>query len=87
MALITSVPRVASIQGPNATQYSYNIDRDSVSYIFGKEDFSALSLKKDHASRPIWINPDNGHIILESFSPIAEQAQDFLVAIAEPVTR
>ncbi|KAG6373421.1 P-loop containing nucleoside triphosphate hydrolase protein [Boletus reticuloceps] len=27
------------------------------------------------------------HIILEAFSPIAEQAQDFLVAISEPVSR
>ncbi|PWN42531.1 DNA repair helicase rad25 [Ceraceosorus guamensis] len=50
-------------------------------------DFSLLPLKKDHASRPLWINPHNRHIILEGFSPIAEQAMDFLVAIAEPVSR
>jgi DNA excision repair protein ERCC-3 len=31
--------------------------------------------------------PQDGHIILEAFSPIAEQAQDFLVAISEPVSR
>ncbi|KAI8876274.1 DNA repair helicase rad25 [Backusella circina FSU 941] len=31
--------------------------------------------------------PEHGHIILEGFSPIAEQAQDFLVAISEPVSR
>ncbi|KAI9057218.1 DNA helicase [Trametes sanguinea] len=58
-----------------------------VSHIFQEQDFSWLHLKPDHASRPLWISPEDGHIILEAFSPIAEQAQDFLVAIAEPVSR
>ncbi|ODQ67427.1 DNA repair helicase rad25 [Nadsonia fulvescens var. elongata DSM 6958] len=60
---------------------------DSVSRMFGKADFSYLKLKPDHASRPLWINPEDGRIILESFSPLAEQAQDFLVTIAEPISR
>ncbi|ODV88567.1 hypothetical protein CANCADRAFT_28840 [Tortispora caseinolytica NRRL Y-17796] len=60
---------------------------DSVSNRFGKHDFSFLSLKPDHAARPLWINPIDGRIILESFSPLAEQAQDFLITIAEPVSR
>lgn len=60
---------------------------DSVSSVFGKADFSYLSLKLDHETRPLWINPEDGRIILESFSPLAEQAQDFLVTIAEPVSR
>jgi len=51
------------------------------------QDFSWLHLKPDHASRPLWISPEDGHIILEAFSPIAEQAQDFLVAISEPFSR
>lgn len=55
--------------------------------LFGKHDYSYLKLKPDHASRPLWINPDDGRIILESFSPLAEQAQDFLVTIAEPISR
>ncbi|KZS92511.1 DNA helicase [Sistotremastrum niveocremeum HHB9708] len=58
-----------------------------VSYLFGNQDFGFLSLKTDHASRPLWIDPETGGIILEGFSPIAEQAQDFLVAISEPVSR
>lgn len=58
-----------------------------VSYMFQEQDFSWLHLKPDHASRPLWISPEDGHIILEAFSPIAEQAQDFLVAISEPVSR
>ncbi|KAG1453519.1 hypothetical protein G6F56_007555 [Rhizopus delemar] len=44
-------------------------------------------MKSYHSSRPLWISPEDGHIILEGFSPIAEQAQDFLVAISEPVSR
>ncbi|ANB15530.1 TFIIH/NER complex ATPase/helicase subunit SSL2 [Sugiyamaella lignohabitans] len=55
--------------------------------MFGKSDFSYLKLKPDHASRPLWISPEDGKIILESFSPLAEQAQDFLVTIAEPISR
>lgn len=58
-----------------------------ISHIFSDQDFSWLHLKADHASRPLWISPEDGHIILEAFSPIAEQAQDFLTAISEPVSR
>jgi DNA excision repair protein ERCC-3 len=58
-----------------------------VSHIFTEQDFSYLHLKPDHAARPLWISPEDGHIILEAFSPIAEQAQDFLTAISEPVSR
>ena len=58
-----------------------------VSRIFMDQDFSWLHLKPDHGSRPLWISPEDGHIILEAFSPIAEQAQDFLTAISEPVSR
>ncbi|KAF5324400.1 hypothetical protein D9619_011265 [Psilocybe cf. subviscida] len=58
-----------------------------ISHIFNEQDFSWLHLKPDHASRPLWISPEDGHIILEAFSPIAEQVQDFLTAISEPVSR
>jgi DNA excision repair protein ERCC-3 len=51
-------------------------------------DFKSMPQpKNDHSVRPLWINPDDGIIILEAFSPLAEQAQDFLVAIGEPVSR
>lgn len=43
-------------------------------------------LKHDHHNRPLWIS-SSGVIFLENFSPIHEQAQDFLVAIAEPISR
>ncbi|PVU99241.1 hypothetical protein BB560_005538 [Smittium megazygosporum] len=61
--------------------------RDSVSGKFLKGDYCYLKLKKDHSSRPLWICPGSAHIILEAFSPIAEQAIDFLIAISEPVSR
>ncbi|SCU94136.1 LANO_0E05820g1_1 [Lachancea nothofagi CBS 11611] len=60
---------------------------DVVSGLFRSSDFSYLKLKPDHASRPLWISPADGRVILESFSPLAEQAQDFLVTIAEPISR
>lgn len=64
-----------------------DFEPDMVSSLFRNQDFSYLRLKPDHASRPLWISPSDGRIILESFSPLAEQAQDFLVTIAEPISR
>lgn len=60
---------------------------DAVSKAFGTSDFSYLKLKPDHFSRPLWISPKDCRIVLESFSPLAEQAQDFLITIAEPISR
>ncbi|KAM5151907.1 general transcription and DNA repair factor IIH helicase/translocase subunit XPB [Mantella aurantiaca] len=54
---------------------------------YGAKDYrSLMSLKADHSSRPLWVAPD-GHIFLEAFSPVYKYAQDFLVAISEPVCR
>ncbi|CAF2952010.1 unnamed protein product [Rotaria sp. Silwood2] len=51
----------------------------------GLKDFrSEMELKNDHENRPLWVTPD-GHIFLESFSPVYKHAHDFLIAIAEPV--
>jgi len=58
-----------------------------LSHMFIEQDFSWLHLKLDHASRPLWISPEDGHIFLEAYSSVAEQAQDFLTAIGEPVSR
>lgn len=54
--------------------------------LFPTSENSSLGLKNDHISRPIWVT-SSGHIFLENFSPLRELAQDFLVAIAEPVSR
>ncbi|KAI0887353.1 DNA repair helicase RAD25 [Annulohypoxylon maeteangense] len=53
----------------------------------GRRDFSYLPLKPDFKNRPIWIDPQRGRIILENFSTLAEQAKDFLITVAEPLSR
>ncbi|XP_061740864.1 general transcription and DNA repair factor IIH helicase subunit XPB [Nerophis ophidion] len=54
---------------------------------YGAKDYRVqMTLKNDSSSRPLWVAPD-GHIFLEAFSPVYRYAQDFLVAIAEPVCR
>ncbi|KDE05413.1 DNA repair helicase ercc3 [Microbotryum lychnidis-dioicae p1A1 Lamole] len=61
---------------------------DLVSSIFRESrDFTNLPLKPDHATRPFFINPDTFSIILEAFHVLAPQATDFLIAIAEPISR
>ncbi|KAH9464552.1 hypothetical protein MJO28_001751 [Puccinia striiformis f. sp. tritici] len=52
-------------------------------------DYRYLALKADHTSRPLYISPNMATrtIILEAFHPLASQAQDFLITIAEPVSR
>ncbi|XP_006876628.1 PREDICTED: TFIIH basal transcription factor complex helicase XPB subunit [Chrysochloris asiatica] len=54
---------------------------------YGAKDYRLqMPLKDDYISRPLWVAPD-GHIFLEAFSPVYKYAQDFLVAVAEPVCR
>ena len=54
---------------------------------FGAKDYrSQMTMKPDHASRPLYVAPD-GHIFLESFSPVYKHARDFLIAISEPICR
>lgn len=50
-------------------------------------DFTYLTLKPDHENRPLWIEPRHARITLEGFSPLAAQAKDFLITIAEPLSR
>lgn len=50
---------------------------------FGAKDYTKdLALREDYMSRPLWVAPD-GHIFLETFSPVYKHAHDFLIAIAE----
>jgi DNA excision repair protein ERCC-3 len=62
----------------------FDLDDDAASG--DMRDFSSLKLKPDHETRPVWVSADR-RILLETFSPIYKQAYDFLVAIAEPVSR
>ncbi|KAF2895645.1 hypothetical protein ILUMI_10534 [Ignelater luminosus] len=76
----TAVPGAAA---RNAETNDHSIQEDE----FGSKDYrSQMELKSDHASRPLWVAP-NGHIFLESFSPVYKHAHDFLIAISEPVCR
>ncbi|XP_049859949.1 general transcription and DNA repair factor IIH helicase subunit XPB [Schistocerca gregaria] len=62
-------------------------DQSALEDEFGAKDYrSQMVLKTDHQSRPLWVAP-NGHIFLESFSPVYKHAHDFLIAISEPVCR
>lgn len=61
--------------------------QDPASQYFPQRDLSHIALRPDHASRPIWIDPTNGAIILESFSPSFKEAEKFLINIAEPISR
>ena len=45
-----------------------------------------IKLKEGHEKCPIWISPDN-HIFLEATSPLYRIVTDFLIAVAEPVSR
>ncbi|TPX17471.1 uncharacterized protein E0L32_003114 [Thyridium curvatum] len=51
-----------------------------------KRDFTALRLKPDHHNRPLLID-GWGKLILESFHPLAPKVQDFLITVAEPLSR
>ena len=50
-----------------------------------------LDLKDDHHQRPLWVfavsHPPRIIVYLETFSRLHMEATDFLVAVAEPVTR
>jgi DNA excision repair protein ERCC-3 len=60
---------------------------DSASHLFRGRDHSHMTLKADHESRPLWIDPLKGRIIVESFSPRFKEAENFLINIAEPQSR
>lgn len=67
--------------------FSKRSQLDKLDQRFGYKDLSYLPLKRDHYNRPLWIEPVKGTITLESFSPLAPQAQDFLTTVAEPLSR
>ncbi|KKY15903.1 putative dna repair helicase rad25 [Phaeomoniella chlamydospora] len=83
-----------NMQKSNFSAFNNKAAVKSKSSVFGTKDFSWLALKPDHDNRPLWINPGvaagsrkGPKIILESFSPLAHQAEDFLITIAEPQSR
>ncbi|CAI2348997.1 unnamed protein product [Caenorhabditis sp. 36 PRJEB53466] len=73
---------------PKAASHNLNNETSTVQTDeFGAKDYRRdMPLKGDFNSRPLWVAPD-GHIFLESFSPVYKHARDFLIAISEPVCR
>ncbi|XP_055849190.1 general transcription and DNA repair factor IIH helicase subunit XPB [Episyrphus balteatus] len=70
-----------------ASKNAEKIDEDILEDEYGAKDYrTQMELKQDHHNRPLWVAP-NGHIFLESFSPVYKHAHDFLIAISEPVCR
>mmetsp|Transcript_117042 Transcript_117042/g.372631 ORF Transcript_117042/g.372631 Transcript_117042/m.372631 type:complete len:748 (+) Transcript_117042:594-2837(+) len=51
-----------------------------------REDLRDLQLVPGHARRPIWVLP-SGRIIFETFHPRVAEVTDFLMVVAEPVSR
>nr|ANM86246.1 DNA repair helicase XPB1 [Stygiella incarcerata] len=62
------------------------VEMEVVSGLGRGVDCSMLELKKDASVRPLWVSPD-GHVYLEKSSPIYSKAYDFIVTIAEPLSR
>lgn len=72
---------------PDAAKKNVEDEQGILEDEYGAKDYrSQMSLKPDHGCRPLWVAP-NGHIFLESFSPVYKHAHDFLIAISEPVCR
>lgn len=66
----------------SANQRTEGLANDAVVDKFGARDYSGMKLHDDHEKRPLWLSID-GHIFLESFSPMYKAAHDFLVTVAE----
>ncbi|KAI7983010.1 General transcription and DNA repair factor IIH helicase subunit XPB2, partial [Camellia lanceoleosa] len=66
------------IIGPNDSYYVEDLDKDYRDR--KKRDFSKLELKLDHTNSSEWV------LSLETFSPLYEQAYDFLITITKPVS-
>ncbi|MCJ1312557.1 transcription factor TFIIH complex ERCC-3 subunit [Agyrium rufum] len=78
---------VKKFSGADSSEKQSKLQTQAGPRINGVNDLSYLDLKPDHANRPLWIDANKRKIILESFSPLAAHAQDFLTTIAEPLSR
>lgn len=68
-----------------AQQATFDVENDKDDDAALK-DFTHLPLRKDHVNRPVYVTNDM-RILLETFSPLYKPAYEFLVGIAEPVSR
>lgn len=79
--------RTFSAESTKSQSRVVNRHSDHEVKITGINNLSYLRLKPDHENRPLWVDAKKARITLESFSPLAAQAQDFLTTIAEPLSR
>eukprot|EP00948_MAST-09A_sp_MAST-9A-sp1_P001096 g1096.t1 len=66
--------------------YQYSRVSDGSGLHLDARIFRGLVFKADSGRRPVWVTPNN-HIFLESWSELYPIAYEFLVAVAEPVSR
>ena len=84
---VTIVPPKAKPFGEDdADNVKESDGEDSDDDEFQEKDWTDLIAKKDHASRPLYVGKDR-HIFVEKFSPFFRYIEDFIIAIAEPVSR
>uniref|UniRef100_A0A146LTX2 General transcription and DNA repair factor IIH helicase/translocase subunit XPB n=4 Tax=Lygus hesperus TaxID=30085 RepID=A0A146LTX2_LYGHE len=83
----TDIDEEEGVPGAAKKNVENSADTSALEDEYGAKDYrTVLQMKTDHSTRPLWVAP-NGHIFLESFSPLYRHAHDFLIAIAEPVCR
>jgi DNA excision repair protein ERCC-3 len=68
---------------PLTKKIKHNLD---ISSLFGNKDYSGMLLKPNHHEKPLWVCA-NGHVFLDSSVKNYANITDFLIAIAEPVSR
>lgn len=61
-----------------------------ISHLFASSlqsnELKTQPLRADNELKPLYISED-GRIFIETFSPVFNMAQDFLIAISEPISR
>ncbi|KAI9620486.1 hypothetical protein H4Q26_013698 [Puccinia striiformis f. sp. tritici PST-130] len=94
MQIQSSLKTMSANFDPSTMSQDLNMNSDAQGDFIATDfpsgcDYQYLALKADHTSRPLYISPNMATrtIILEAFHPLASQAQDFLITIAEPVSR
>ncbi|KAH7323224.1 helicase conserved C-terminal domain-containing protein [Stachybotrys elegans] len=80
---------VRNIQKFDISAFPYELGPglfDLATGLFEKNDFTALALKPDHQARPLRVD-GCARLVLEKFHPLVSQVQEFLVTIAEQISR
>lgn len=63
-----------------------NVGSAGIQMAAAEQDLRHLRLVQDHPKRPLWVLP-SGRIVFETFHTRSAEVADFLIAVAEPVSR